>query len=183
MRGHGTPDQYAALARYAGMVPEGQVIVEVGTFRGKSACYLASGTRCEVVTIDPHDLPGVRRPTGLTHSSRLYTDPSIRREARRNTAQFSNVTMVRAFSVAVGRTWSRGPIVGLLYLDGDHREGAVRRDYSAWEPHLASRAFVLWDDHTDNFPGVQRAVARHLAEGRVEFVEQVDGMLVTRRSR
>ncbi len=183
MRGHGTPEQYRALTHYAATVPAGQMIVEVGTFRGKSACYLARETENTVVTIDPHDLPGVRRPTGVRHSRRRYNDPRIRREAKRNTEQFPNIIMVRGFSEDVGREWPYGPCVGLLYLDGDHREGAVRRDFSAWEPNLAPEALVIWDDHTDNFPGVQQIVERHEEQGRIVKVEQIDGMLVTRRTR
>ena len=182
LRGHNTDEQYLALAEYAAAVSPPECIVEIGTFRGKSACALASETDAHVYTIDPHDLPGVRRPTGLTNSGRSYADRAIRREARANTAAFPNITMIRAFSEPVGLTWS-GPKVGLLYIDGDHREGAVRRDYSAWEPHLTPNALVIWDDHHDNFPGVMTTVRRHLDAGRLVAIEQVDGMLITRRTR
>ena len=182
LRGHNTDAQYFALAEYGAGVQPPACIVEIGTFRGKSACALASETVAEVFTIDPHDLPGVRRPTGLTNSGRAYNDGAIRREAAANTSAFPNVTMIRGFSEPVGRSWD-GPPVGLLYIDGDHREGAVRRDYSAWEPHLTPDALVIWDDHHDNFPGVLITAARHINAGRLAVIEQVDGMLVTRRTR
>lgn len=56
------PDTYPLLRELAMGVPADQAIVEIGTYRGKSACYLADGAAAgngaHVWTVDPHDLPG-----------------------------------------------------------------------------------------------------------------------------
>lgn len=182
MRGHGTEREYATLARLASQVKSPSCVVEIGTFRGKSACYLASETTATVYTIDPHDLPGRRKPTGLRSSGRSYTKSSIRKEAQRNTSALPNVHMVQGFSIDVGESWT-GPKVALLYIDGDHREQAVRKDFSAWQRHLTREATVVFDDHTEDFPGVLRVAARLQEKGLIEPLEQIDGLLVTRRRR
>src|SRR5690606_13981877 len=113
-----------ALANYAGKVKPDQVIVEIGTFRGKSACFLAHGSRAQgnrVYTIDPHDMPGNRRPTGLVNSGRDYTEPSIPEEAKRAielSGYGDRVTMIQGFSIDVAELeWSRNPYppIGLLF--------------------------------------------------------------------
>lgn len=184
LRGHGTDAQYEGLARLASLVTEPHCIVEIGTFRGKSAAYMASAASEGVVvyTIDPHDLPGYRAGTGIKHSRRNYSDPKIRLEAQtviNDLGLHDRCVMIRDFGEEVGRRWD-GPQVGLLYIDGDHREGAVRRDFSAWEKHLAPNATVVFDDHTSNFPGVFILIDRLEAKGTIERIQQVDGMLVTR---
>lgn len=182
IRGLGTPAKYEALRRYGAMVPADLAIVEVGTFCGKSACYLASESAAHVWTIDPHDLPGERKPTGLKGSGMDYTRPQLREaasEAIRATGLGKKVTMVRDFGVSAGKEWF-GQKVGLLHIDGDHRDEAVRGDWRAWRTHLAEDALVLFDDATDDFPGVKSLVAYLLHANWVEQIDDFDGLLVTR---
>ena len=56
--------------------------------------------------------------------------------------------------------------VGLLFVDGDHRQEAVRADLLAWLPHLQSDAVVVLDD-TD-FGDVQVVIQEFLNAGRME---------------
>lgn len=191
LRGHGTKDEYRTLAKYAGRVKSGQVIVEIGTFRGKSACFLAHGSRDQgtrVYTIDPHDLPGERHPTGVANSGRDYTEPSIPEEAER-AIQYSGygdrVTMIRGFSVDVATLeWGRNsyPPIGLLFIDGDHRELAVREDLTAWSPFVTKGGFVVFDDYEDNFPGVVKVADEMMEDGGLKKVALVGSLLVTRKT-
>lgn len=171
----------------ANQAPEDLAIVELGTYRGASACWLAAGAQsgygAHVWTIDPHDLPGRRRPTG-THAGRTdYTDPGIRRHAHQQIASVGmveHVTMVREFSTFAGEQWT-GPRVGLLFIDGDHRQHAARRDFRAWQRHLHRDALVVWDDHdADTHPGVVRAVAALVDKGVLTEPEMLGRLAVTR---
>lgn len=172
------PDTYQLLYELASHVPAGEAIVELGTYRGKSACYLAAGARAgcgaHVWTIDPHDLPGKRFPTDVRPTRKLdYTDPAIRQDAERQIEQsgFSGrVTMVRDFSVEAAAEWV-GPQVGLLFVDGDHRQGAVRRDFRAWQPHLSSGALVVFDDFSMSHPGVPMALLELVNKQHLRIVD------------
>lgn len=169
LEGFDQPVERDALLRLAAHVPADQAIVELGTFKGKGTCFLAWGARsglgAHVWTVDPWDLPGERSTTGAGPRPRHpldYTDPSIPRVAMAQVEAAGltdGVTFIQGFSSQVGRTW-QGPPVGLLFVDGDHREGAVRRDFAAWEPHLARNAVIAWDDHRVGFPGVMAVVDR-----------------------
>lgn len=154
----------------AAMVPEDEAIVELGTYRGASACWLAAGARdglgAHVWTIDPHDLPGYRTTTGHGPGGLDFTDPDIRADAERQIRKCGlqdRITMIRDFSTAAAGKWS-GPKVGLLFIDADHRQHAVRKDFAAWEPHLVGDAVVAFDDYNDSHPGVPRAVSALVAK-------------------
>lgn len=171
----------------ANQVPADLAIVELGTYRGASACWLAAGAQsgygAHVYTIDPHDLPGTRRPTGRNGGTTDYTNPAIRRHAKRQIASVGlseHVTMIREFSTTAGHQWA-GPPVGLLFIDGDHRQHAARKDYRAWQRHLHPDALIVWDDHDmTTHPGVVLAVAALATKGAITEPEMLGRLAVTR---
>lgn len=153
------------LYELAAHVPPDECIVEIGTYRGASACWLAAGARAgmgaHVFTVDPHDLPGQRTTTGRGKGGLDFTAREIREHAEqqiRGCGLTGGVTMIRGFSTEVAEEWD-GPPVGLLFIDGDHRQGPARRDLRSWQPHLSREAVVAWDDHAPSHPGVPAAVA------------------------
>jgi hypothetical protein len=158
-----------ALSDLASRVPADQAIVEVGSFRGKSTAYLAAGAKAghgaPVHAVDPWDLPG--NPYGK-HG---YSAPDVREDFEsqlRAVRLWSRVTPHRAFSVDAAADWD-GPPIGLLFIDGDHSEAAVRADVEAWTPHLAAEHVVAFDDYdTPRNPGV--AVVVHSLPYTVEIV-------------
>jgi predicted O-methyltransferase YrrM len=148
-----------ALARLAARVPAEQAIVELGSFKGKSTCYLAAGAKdglgAKVFAVDPWDTAG--NETGrfgfAEHSTREAFDAQVR------LMRFlSRITPIQGFAADVAETWT-GPPVGLLFIDSDHREQNVAADYRAWAPHLAADATVVFDDYlSPRNPGVKAAV-------------------------
>lgn len=188
-------ENYGELRRLASLVPADQAVVEIGTFRGASAEVLGHGAKegggAHVWTVDPHDLPGYRTTTGFSRRKirrRLnFTDPEHRIAATRRLQDAgllgSRVTVINAFSTDAAEQWS-GPKVGMLYLDGDHRQGAVRLDFSAWERHLASHAIVAFDDYDPRtFPGVVATVWKLVDKSILTPPTFVGGMAVTRKVR
>ena len=139
-------EQGDVLASLAAEVPEDQAIVEIGSFKGKSTAFLAYGARlgrgAHVWAVDPWDLPG--NPYGK-HG---FSAPEVREafEAQLRACRlWSRVTALRAFSTEAAADWTGQPI-GLLYIDGDHEEAAVRADVAAWTPHLAAEHVIVFDD-------------------------------------
>lgn len=173
------------LASLAAAVPAHQCIIEVGVFMARTTCFLAAGAQAgngaHVYGIDPWDLPGDRYPfKWVNHPNRnrrrirqMFTKPQTRVDAqglidRHGLADA--VTLIQGFSVEVARDWSAP--VGLLFIDGDHREEMVRADWDAWRPHLVPGAVVVWDDYHKDYPGVQ-AVVDALVDQSVLVIEYV----------
>lgn len=186
-------ENYAALRNLAQDVSRDEAIVEIGTFRGASALVLGHAAArvdgAHVWTIDPHDLEGYRSTTGAGPRPRRplnFSNPAHRlaaEKAIRDEALEGWVTMINDFSIDAADEWN-GPPIGLLYIDGDHREGSARRDFSAWERHLAPQAIVAFDDyHHDRFPGVVRVVDNLVEKGILSRIALVGSLAVTRRTR
>jgi predicted O-methyltransferase YrrM len=157
------------LASLAGQVPADRAIVEVGVYKGRTACYLGAGARsgcgAHVTAVDPWDLPGARH--AYVKTSRSFTAPEIRQTADRSVARHGLseiVTLVRGFSTEVAAGWA-GPPVGLLFVDGDHTRAGLSGDLDAWGPRLAPGATLVIDDYQAKFPEVMQLVDELAARG------------------
>lgn len=142
------------LAAYAEQVPADQAIVEIGSYKGKSTCYLASRATAHVYAIDAWDLPGnINGRFGFNHAFPEFREQVVLM------GYSTKVTPIVGWGADIGHGW-KGSEVGLLFVDGDHSEKAVREDVEAWLPHLAPSAVVILDDlDTPKNPGVRRAAA------------------------
>lgn len=142
------------LVELTGLIGSDSVIVEIGSFRGRSTLALALGSRLHcgnrVYAVDPH-LPfsGVLGGRfGPEDQAELY------RSIVENSAG-DIVSVVSLPSVAAARAWNDRNI-GLLWIDGDHRYESVLQDYEAWLPFVADDGIVAF--HDVPFEGVQRVI-------------------------
>lgn len=171
------------LAELAAEVPDDLAIVEIGSYKGKSSCYLAEGAKrgggAHVWCVDPWDLPG-----NPTNKVRALNSPETHLAFIAQVAKAGlsdRITPIKAFSVDVAKNWQRP--VGLIFIDGNHGRLAVKADYVAWRPHLADEAIVVFHDYapTKNI-GVRRFVDRLLTgERRLEAWEFGPGTLAIAR--
>lgn len=141
------------LAETASKVPAELAIVEIGSFKGKSTCYLASRAQAHVYAIDPWYLPG--NVTGRFG----YADPATKQAFYDQVALMGfeeKITAIQGFGADVGHFWDKP--VGLLFVDGDHNYRSVIDDVRAWFPHLVPGAVIVLDDYaTPRNPGVKKA--------------------------
>jgi hypothetical protein len=158
------------LTRLAGEVEDG-CIVEVGSWRGMSTIALAKGARVPVYAIEPHEefvgvLGGKFGPEDRRAFFANLLDAGVVEQVR----------LVNLSSEVVAPGWQLP--IGLLWVDGDHRYEAVRRDFESWEPHL--RGKVAFHDAIQPTLGPFRLIDELLADG-YELVEHVQGTKVLRR--
>lgn len=133
------------LFHLAARVRSGQVVVEIGSFLGRSTAHIALAVAegVPVYAIDPHtgDKTWVER-----FSIRdADTSPAF----RRNMAQLgleSRVHALVATSADAAAQWAEERPIGLLFVDGWHSSDAVFEDGSLWLPHLAPDGCVVFDD-------------------------------------
>ena len=155
VEGQMSTEETKTLVTLASRIRPDHVIVEIGTYRGRSAAALAFGSKhgnhSRVYAIDPHtEFCGVRGGKFRLQDQReLY-----RNLLRMGVAEI--VAVVCLNSVAAAKAWSERN-VGLLWLDGNHQYEAVRGDYQAWCPFLAEGAIVAF--HDSDLPDVRRLLA------------------------
>lgn len=178
-----TPDEIGlALADMAVQVPADQAIIELGTYHGRTALQMAWGARqghgAHLWAFDPWDLEGNEYEPYLTDlaGARAWARHHVR------TLGYNNgITLTQAFSVDAAKDWS-GPVVGLLFVDGDHSYAATRADILAWAGHMAPGAPIAIDDYgNENYPEVATAVDDLIEQGYLEPVQIFhDRLAVTR---
>jgi hypothetical protein len=128
-----TLQEHAALEKYAG---ERSTIVEIGVAEGVSAIALRQGMAVSgnLYLIDPF------------HFSRNPMFNFTRRTARRlvMNSDRGNVTWIERFSFDAVQKWSLP--IDLLFIDGDHTEEGVRRDWNEWNRFVAPGGIVIFHD-------------------------------------
>jgi predicted O-methyltransferase YrrM len=148
------------LFELAAAVPAGCDIVEIGSYLGRSTAFLAQGATPDgrVHAVDPFVNGFLQRQ----HGERYNTFDQFERNMRMLHLD-AVVTPHAMDSVRAAKEYDGRPI-GLLFVDGDHSEGAVVADVVAWSAHLSKGGFVAFDDI--KWTGVEAAL-RRLVQDRV----------------
>jgi predicted O-methyltransferase YrrM len=181
-------DAYAALGP----------VLEVGSYCGKSAIYLAagvrgaraSGVRQQVVTVD-HHRGSEEHQQGWEYHDASLVDPGTGRidtlpRLRATLAAAGvedDVVAIVGRSADVARLW-RTPL-GMLFIDGGHTDAAAQADYEGWAPWVApGGALAIHDVFPDPADGGQapfRIYQRALSSGAFTEVRHVGSLRVLER--
>ena len=144
------PPEGTALCETAEAYAAVGPVLEVGSYCGKSAIYLAAGirgarargVRQQVVTVDHHRGSEEHQPGWEYHDAsmvdpatgRLDTLPSLRATLAAAGVEDEVIAIVGR-SADVATLW-RTPL-GMLFIDGGHTDAAAQRDYEGWAPWVA----------------------------------------------
>lgn len=160
-----TADVGFLLYMFAKRVPADENIVELGSYHGKSTCFLASGARdgygAHVFAVDAWS-------NKVNSWSKYQRPPDLKKFMRTIKSMDLNehVTAVRGLTRGVAVRYKNPKPVGLLYVDADHSEQAVRGDVMAWLPHMYAGSVVLFDDYASTHnPEVKVAVDKLCTAG------------------
>lgn len=178
VEGQISPAESLLLFQLASKVSEG-VILEVGSYRGRSTVALALGTRAgaslPVFAIEPHEpfqgaLGGVFGPEDREHFFRNLLRAGVVQQVR----------LVNLSSELVAGRWGRP--ISLLWLDGDHTLEGVTRDYRCWEEHVPLGGVIVFHDSTDPTLGPRHLVSDLLKYGRYRQLGIVDNTTVLQKA-
>jgi predicted O-methyltransferase YrrM len=153
-------------------------IVEIGSHRGRSTVALALGSRAgfnvPVYAVDPHgEFSGVYGGDFGPHDRACFMQNML----RLGTADI--VRLVNLSSEYITASWP--DVVGLLWIDGDHRYKGVKRDLTCWLPHLRPDATVIFHDATDSRIGPLHVAEELLATSQWERGVAIDKALSLHR--
>lgn len=145
-----------ALYLLARQVPQGQTIVEIGSWQGKSTIWLAKGSLAgngnSVYAIDPHCGSESHLNEGEANTEDVFHE-----NMRKAEVDHIVVPLVRKSNEAI-RTWKQD--IGLLWIDGTHEYEEVKRDFQLWEPYLSSFGVVAFHDRLH--PGPLQVIRQHV---------------------
>ena len=178
-------------AAYANIGP----VLEVGSYCGKSAIYLAAGARTagqKVVTIDHHRGSEEHQPGWEYHdpglvdpgAGRIDTLPQLRATLF-NAGLEDDVIVIVGRSAAVATLW-RTPL-GMLFIDGGHTDAAAQQDYDGWARWVTQGgALAIHDVFPDPADGGQAPFGiyqKALASGEFAEVRSVGSLRILERTR
>lgn len=145
-----------ALMLMAAHGPGAGEIVEIGSWMGKSACWLAAGSKSaqreKIHAIDPFDggpmlkEHPIIREQGTTYH--MFVDNLT------SAGLFDYVVPIVATSRQAARAWDKP--IRLLFIDGDHSYEAVKTDFEMWSRFLIADALIAFDDVTGGYEGAKR---------------------------
>ena len=175
-----TDGQGEALFRAAAECPAGGRIVEIGSFRGRSAIVLASAANpsVEVVAIDPH-AGNDRGPEEIDgFEAEADDDHQVFLANLAAAGVADRVRHVRAFSDEAHAEVD-DPI-DVLYIDGAHRYAPALADIRSWGARVADGGTLLIHDSFSSI-GVTGAILRALAFGdRFRYVGRSRSLAIYR---
>jgi predicted O-methyltransferase YrrM len=152
------------------------VIVEIGSWKGRSTTWLAAGARLagqRVYAVDPHR--GSREDPGADTLNEFLGNL-----ARNGLADVVEPLVMSSEEAAASMTRP----IEVLFIDGDHSYQGVRRDAELWLPRLMDGGKVLFHDvATAAYSGPRRIVRRMVCHNpRFDGVARVGSMIVARRT-
>ncbi len=167
-------EEAVELALASRALPDGAVVVEVGSFLGCSSVLLAGARKVQgsgvVHCIDPFDASGdafsvpvyERIQEGVGGSLRHEFDRNIRRAGLEDW-----VVVHQATGEEVAKDWSTP--VDLFFLDGDQSYEAVRATYQSWAPFIRPGGIIAIHNTSPERP-------RHEThDGSLRLAEEVLG--------
>lgn len=142
-------------------------IVEIGSFAGKSTCWLATGSkrahREKVTAVDHFRGSEEHQPGTQFEEPLLVTEGTTYNEFLKNIREKGvddYVTPIVGSSEEVARQWDRP--IRLLFIDADHSYEESRRDFELWSPFVVPGGIIVFHD-IEVFEGVTRFYRELLA--------------------
>jgi MMP 1-O-methyltransferase len=150
-------------------------IVEIGSWKGRSTVWLASGARLSgqrVYAVDRH-VESREAPGAQTFDTFL---------ANIRSAGVEEVVTPLVMSSADAANCVEGG-VEVLFIDGDHSDAGARADVELWVPRLVDGGVILMHDVvTATYTGPRRAFRRRICwSGNFADVHRVGSMGVATR--
>lgn len=171
-------EKLASLAWQAPHLP----ILEIGSYKGKSTCYLASGAHNVVYALDMWDLRYQDYAPSRTEQKRGFGNKSTFEtfQEQVNSAGLQNrIVTVKGDSSQVGKIWSIP--LGMLFIDGNHTYDMVKSDYVMFARHVVSGGYLAMHDYV--IPDVRRVIEIAQRSGEWVDFKITNGNLFTARKK
>jgi MMP 1-O-methyltransferase len=136
------PESYL-LYSLAKKVKPGNVIVEIGSWKGRSTICLGKGSEdgngAKIYAIDPH--------TGNTEHRKTFGKVDTYQVFQQNIkdAEVSDViNPIRKTSEEASKNFTHP--VELIFIDGAHEYNSVKLDFELWSPLVINRGIIIFHD-------------------------------------
>ena len=145
-----------------------EVCVEIGSARGKSACFvgqaLKQNGKGKLYAIDPH----AKTDWNDIMSVDTY---DVMRKHLESLGLLDRVEIVRKTAEQAALNWNL--TIDLLFIDGDHSYEGVKKDWELFTPHLSPFGVVVFHDTTWEIDPANRSTSTRDDMGVPRFVDDL----------
>lgn len=144
-------DELAFLYRTAQLQKKGGVIVEIGSWQGRSTVCMAKGSEhgngARIYAIDPftgsseNQIPGVK----------IWTRDDFERNLEKTDTK-ALVTTLAMTSDDAAKSWDRP--IDFLFIDGAHEYEYVKNDFLLFSPYVVDGGIIAFHDTTPNLKAI-----------------------------
>lgn len=148
------PGQEKVLYDAATQLKRGSTIVEIGSFKGKSAACFGLGrvdSSVKIYAIDTFAGNAKDFVRGVQFKNKQFRTDF---EQNMHRLKLKNVIPVQGYSKSVGKTWRKK--IDLLFIDGSHLYEDVKADFELFFPWVKPGGMVLFHDVDPVFAGVYK---------------------------
>ncbi len=165
------------LYRLTSEVPANGVIVEIGSYQGRSTVCLGLGAKehgAWVYAVDPHydyEVDG----THYSMADNQYYYANLAKFGVGDVVRTLNTTSFHAVcNWKVDHDW-----ISLLWIDGSHEYEYVSEDFRLWSQYIHGK--IVMHDTAGYHPGVTQMLNEILAAGQWTITQRVDAIAVLSR--
>lgn len=141
------------LTHLATLVQRKEMVLEIGSWKGRSACALAANCPGIVFCVDTWQ--GKLQANYASGIDREFLNTFLE-----NTKEFKNIWPVPMDSIrAASMMLYTGLRFDVIFIDADHDYEKVKTDILTWRPLLNDRGVLCGHDYErEDWPGVKKAV-------------------------
>ncbi len=176
------------LARYAAQAPES--IAEIGCAFGASSivflCHCSANVT--VYSMDPFVVDSMAPFQATKKKCEENVKTALRFVGQEQ--KYQQWSLIQDYSYHRSADWTQP--LDVLFIDGDHRYEAVKRDFDEWLPHVRKGGFILFHDSRkvpgsppetfdQGWAGPTRLVDELSSDPRLAFVESAYSVSVLQK--
>lgn len=158
IRGYFDDKQMRTLYPFVKLLKENSLLVEIGTFFGKSVRFFSlTNPKIKIITIDKGGFEGCQGVDERVLESK-------------------NIEVIKLTSKEAASSFKQ--IIDFLFIDGFHEEKDVKEDLELWTPFLRKEGLLVC--HDSNFQGVETAFRNWQNKSGWQFAE-IEDLYITQK--
>jgi len=150
-------------------------VVEIGSYEGGSAVYLAKPMS---LNDDRYMLYCVDTFTGYVGNEKSL--PRFWKNIGRAGVN-CRVLAIQNTSIDAAAQWTNGSI-RVLFIDGLHTLEGVRSDFESWSSFVVEGGGIIFHDYDNQHPAVKQYVDELIASGKIVPLVTIPSMLMARKA-
>lgn len=178
-----TKSEALGLFKCASSLPSNAVVVEIGTWKGKSTFCIAQGLKSGIInSVDPFDASG-EEESAVVYNDKKGDIPLLKQFENRMTELGVRDKIIPRKGLSkdfVGQF----PKIDFLFIDGDHSIEGCDFDFKNYSPYLNSGALIAFHDYYKNRDSLGPTWVVHnrvLPSSEFSFVKLYDTLWIGRK--